>query len=222
MAAFPASRRYNAERRTRLRWNNMDVLMELSRIVISETSAQQVIFLREKEGERTFPIVIGINEALAIDRRLKGIDMPRPMTHDLLARVIEALGGSLEKIVINDLRDRTFIATLVIRRGGGIVQVDARPSDAIALGVAFETPIYVAEHVLEEVLSESFDIAEQKENLQARREELVEQVRQLRRHLQDPNFRAQAGPDRTRALKRQLQEMEGELGAIEEILRHME
>src|ERR1035437_3990805 len=132
----------------------MDVLMELSRILITEMGDQQVIFLREKGGERTFPILIGTGEALAIDRRLKQIPTPRPMTHDLLANVIEAMGGTLEKIVIGDLHEHTFIATLFIRRDGEVIEVDSRPSDAIALGVAFETPIYVAQHVLEEILRE--------------------------------------------------------------------
>ena len=105
----------------------MDVAVELSRIVITETSPQQTIILKEKEGERSFPIVIGINEALAIDRRLKGVEMPRPMTHDLLASVIGAMGGRLERIVINDLRDHTFIATLHIRRGAEVLEIDSGP-----------------------------------------------------------------------------------------------
>ena len=130
----------------------MDVRMELSRIIISETSDQQVIVLREKTGAgRQFPIVIGINEAIAIDRRLKGAATPRPMTHELLASVIQALRGELEKIVIHDLRDHTFFAKLVLRQEGRLLEVESRPSDAIALGVAADTPIFVSEHVLREV-----------------------------------------------------------------------
>ncbi|MFW6066418.1 MAG: bifunctional nuclease family protein, partial [Planctomycetota bacterium] len=82
----------------------MDVPMELSRVLITELGDQQVIFLKEKGGERSFPIVIGIAEALAIDRRLKGVPMPRPMTHDLMANVIESLGGTVERVVIHDLQ----------------------------------------------------------------------------------------------------------------------
>ena len=129
----------------------MEVRMELSRIIISETSDQQIIVLRERAGTRQFPIVIGINEAMAIDRRLKGLATARPLTHELLASVIQALRGELERIVIHDLRDHTFYAKLVIRQEGGLLEVDSRPSDAIALGVAADTPIYVAEHVLREV-----------------------------------------------------------------------
>ena len=129
----------------------MDVRMDLSRIVIQDTSDQQIIFLRERGGAREFPIVIGDAEACAIDRRLKGYKRARPMTHDLMADLIEALRGELEKIIISDLKNHTFYAKLVIRRDGEIVEVDSRPSDAIALGVASETPIFVSEQVLREV-----------------------------------------------------------------------
>ena len=127
----------------------MDVEVELSRIIINETSDQQVIVLKERHGERSFPIVIGIVEIFAIDRRLKGIKPPRPMTHDLLDSVIENLGVKIEKIVINDLRNHTFYAKIHLRSNGRTVKIDSRPSDAIALGVASNAPIYVAEHVFE-------------------------------------------------------------------------
>jgi len=129
----------------------MEVRMDLAKIIITETTDQQVIVLRERDGERAFPIVIGINEAFAVDRRVKGIKTARPLTHDLLAGVIAALGGELEKIIVNDLQDHTFYAKLIIRQNGKVVEVDSRPSDAIALGVASDTPIYVEEHVLREV-----------------------------------------------------------------------
>jgi hypothetical protein len=125
--------------------------MELHKIIISEMQDQQIIVLREVDGERKFPIVIGNNEAIAIDRRLKGIPTPRPMTHDLLANVIETLGGKMEKIEINDLQEHTFFAKIHIRQDGRMVQIDSRPSDAIALGIASSLPIFVAEHVLAEV-----------------------------------------------------------------------
>jgi len=128
----------------------MDIEMELSRIIINETSDQQIIVLKERDGNRSFPIVIGIVEIFAIDRRLKGIKPPRPMTHDLLGGVIESLGAKVEKIVINDLRNHTFYAKIYLSLNGRTVEVDSRPSDAIALGTALNTPIYVAEHVLEE------------------------------------------------------------------------
>jgi uncharacterized protein len=129
----------------------MPVLMELNKIIISEMQNEQIIVLKEVDGDRTFPIVIGSSEAMAIDRRLKGHPTPRPMTHDLLANVIEHLGGRLERIEINNLQSHTFFARLHIRQDGQDIEVDSRPSDAIALGIASTVPIYVAEHVLDEV-----------------------------------------------------------------------
>ena len=129
----------------------MQVRMQLSRIIISENDDQQVIILKELNGDRHFPIVIGIAEAAAIDRRLKKHPIPRPPTHELLASVIEQMGGKIERVVVNDLRDRTFFALLHIRQGEKILHVDSRPSDAIALGIGLEVPIFVEEKVLEAV-----------------------------------------------------------------------
>ncbi len=132
----------------------MPVRMELSRILIREMTDMQIIELSEVDGKRTFPIVIGLPEAFAIDRRLKGIQIPRPQTHDLLASVIDELGGSLKKILISDLLEGTFYAKLVIDQNGHTVEVDSRPSDAIALGVSQDVPIFVEEHVLEQASSD--------------------------------------------------------------------
>ena len=129
----------------------MSIQMELHKIIISEMQDQQIIVLKEVDGDRKFPIVIGSGEAYAIDRRLKGILHPRPLTHDLLAAVIDQMGGSIERIEINNLQDHTFFARIHIRQNGNTVKVDSRPSDAIALGVATQVPIYVAEHVLDAV-----------------------------------------------------------------------
>lgn len=127
----------------------MDVEVELSRIIINETSDQQIIVLKERHGERAFPIVIGIVEIFAIDRRLKGITPPRPMTHDLLASVIDGLGAMIDRIVIDDLRDHTFYAKIYLRLNGRTVTIDSRPSDAIALCAAIKAPIFVADHVFD-------------------------------------------------------------------------
>jgi len=127
----------------------MEIPVELSRIIINESSDQQLIVLKEKDGERQLPIVIGIVEVFAIDRRLKGIQPPRPMTHDLCANIIDRLGGSIEKIVIDNLQNHTFFAKIYLRRGDDRIIVDSRPSDAIALGVATEAPIFVADPVFD-------------------------------------------------------------------------
>ncbi len=196
----------------------MYIEVELSRIVITQTSPEQMIFLKEKHGERSFPIVIGIGEALAIDRRLKGQETRRPMTHELLASVIHALGGRLQRILINDLREQTFIATLIIERDGETIEVDSRPSDAIALGAAFETPIFVASHVLEEVLRHAVDLASQRENLAHRRDHLAEQIRQLREKIEHPDFQTGASEGDMRELREKMKEMQAELEFIEELL----
>src|ERR1700716_2117948 len=109
--------------------------MGLKRIIISEVHDQEVIMLKEVEGDRTFPIVIGIFEATSIDRRVKSMPSPRPLTHDLVATVIETMGGELPDIFISGLREHSYYAKLRIRLNGEMVEVDSRPSDAIALAV---------------------------------------------------------------------------------------
>jgi uncharacterized protein len=129
--------------------------MQLARIVIRETSDQQSLYLREKDGERQFPIVIGIFEAWAIDRRVRDRKTPRPMTHDLMASLIQSLGAKLERVVISDLKNNTFYAKLLLSRRGAAdpIEVDARPSDAIALAVHLDAPIFVEDAVIEAVLA---------------------------------------------------------------------
>lgn len=129
----------------------MDIPVELAQIIINEEVDQQIIVLRETNGQRSFPIVIGMPEILAIDRRLKGIALPRPLTHDLLERTITQLGGRVIKVVINDLREHTFFATLHIRLMDSIAEVDSRPSDAIALAAGLKCPLYVAEQVFDQL-----------------------------------------------------------------------
>jgi len=196
----------------------LDIPVELSRILITEYGEQQVIFLKELGGERSFPILIGLGEALAIDRRLKGHQSPRPMTHDLLAGVITSMGGQLEKIVVNDLRDHTFIATLHIRRGNQVIEVDSRPSDAIALGVAFETPMFVAEHVFAEVLREPTTTEERIEMLRQRMGMLKERCDELSDRLADKNFLSHASDTVVAEHRRQLSEMQNEYEAIRRVL----
>lgn len=129
----------------------MPVRMELSRILIRETDDTHIVELREADGQRLFPIVIGLSEAAAVERRIMGQKPPRPQTHELLASVIEHLGATVDRVYINDLRNGTFFARLILHRNGEELDIDCRPSDAIALGVASDIPIYVAEHVLDEI-----------------------------------------------------------------------
>ena len=132
----------------------MPIAMELRRIIICEVDDQQIIELREVEGERSFPIVIGLFEATSINRRVKGETSPRPLTHDLIHAVIEQLGGELQDIVINELRDHTYYAKLRVRRDGELTEIDCRPSDAIAVAVTAKVPIYVNEEVLGDALDD--------------------------------------------------------------------
>jgi uncharacterized protein len=127
------------------------VPMELSKIIITETSDHQIIVLKERDGQRTFPIVIGLHEAWAIDRAVKGITTPRPLTHDLIGHIIEGLNAGIVKIEISDLRNNTFYAKIILQRNGSLVEIDSRPSDAIALAMQKNTPIFVARKILEEV-----------------------------------------------------------------------
>jgi bifunctional DNase/RNase len=128
--------------------------MELRRIIISEVDEHQVIVLREVDGERSFPIVIGLFEATSIDRRVKGMIAPRPLTHDLIAGVVEQMGGDIQDIVISDLKEHTYFAKLRVRHEGELIEVDCRPSDAIAVAVTAKVPIYVSEEVLGEALED--------------------------------------------------------------------
>lgn len=134
----------------------MPVQMELARIIISEINDQQIIYLKEVDGDRAFPILIGIFEATSIDRRVKGYESPRPLTHDLLVSLAENLGGEFQDVVISELKDHTYFARLRVRHNGELIEIDARPSDAIAVAVTCDPvlPIYVNEEVLNDVLNE--------------------------------------------------------------------
>ncbi|MCK4520067.1 MAG: bifunctional nuclease family protein [Candidatus Omnitrophica bacterium] len=124
--------------------------VELSRIIIDEQKKEQVIVLKEKKGDRLLPIVIGVNEAVAIKMELGGFNPPRPLTHDLILSIMDNLKVILEKVVINDLVDGTFYAKLYLKdHNKELKVVDARPSDSIALAMRSKSPIFIEEQVLE-------------------------------------------------------------------------
>jgi len=127
--------------------------MQVGRIVIRDFSRQQYIYLREKDGERGFPIVIGLGEAAEIRRVIAKEVLERPLTHELALNIAEALGAQVERVDIVDLRNNTFFAQLVLidPEGHQVAVVDCRPSDAIALALRAKRPIRVAESVLEQV-----------------------------------------------------------------------
>lgn len=127
------------------------VEMELNKIRIDENRGEQVIVLKEKSGNRILPIVIGIMEVTAIKMKISGISPPRPMTHDLLCSAVNKLGGKIDKIVITKLEQNTFFAKLVLQIDSRVEEVDARPSDSIALAIRAKAPIFVEEEILDSV-----------------------------------------------------------------------
>lgn len=125
------------------------IQVELSKIIIDEKRQDQIIVLKEKDGDRQFPIVIGFLEASSIKMKLSGVEAPRPMTHDLLLATIEGLDAQLQKLVIDKLVENTFHAKLVIKTfDGKMKKIDARPSDGMAVAVGSGAPIFVEEDVL--------------------------------------------------------------------------
>src|SRR3990167_5254810 len=125
------------------------IRVELSKIIIDEKRQDQIIVLKEKEGKRQFPIVIGFLEASSIKMKLSGMEVPRPMTHDLLISTIHGLNAKVEKIVVDSLIENTFHAKLILKTEDGKTKdIDSRPSDAIALAVRAHAPIFVDEEVL--------------------------------------------------------------------------
>jgi len=125
------------------------IKVELTKIIIDEKRQDQIIVLKEKEGKRQFPIVIGFLEASSIKMKLSDVKVPRPMTHDLLVSVLDGLEAKMESLIIDKLVNNTFHAKLKLKAPNGKIKyVDSRPSDGIALAVRAEADIYVEEEVL--------------------------------------------------------------------------
>jgi uncharacterized protein len=125
------------------------IQVELSKIIIDEKRQDQIIVLKEKEGDRQFPIVIGFLEASSIKMKLSQVEPPRPMTHDLLTATIKGLGANMERLLIDKMIENTFHAKLEIKtKDGELVLIDSRPSDGVALAVRSNVPIFVDEEVL--------------------------------------------------------------------------
>lgn len=129
--------------------NEPDLRMELKGLMLDPSSDIPIVILKDTGSQLFLPIWIGISEAKAIASRIEGVEPPRPMTHDLLKSLIETLGAQVEKIVISDLRENTFFALIHLLRSGESLTVDARPSDAIALALRTEAPIFVRRAVME-------------------------------------------------------------------------
>ncbi len=120
--------------------------------ILQDPTSPQVIVLAEKEGERSFPIYIGINEAAMLEMAARGQKTPRPLTHDLILNVLDGLEAELLRVLVVKLEHDTFYGALEVKRAdGSVVTIDARPSDSIILATKCHVPIFVAEQVLEEV-----------------------------------------------------------------------
>jgi bifunctional DNase/RNase len=127
------------------------VEMELNKIVIDEKRHDQLIVLKEKNGDRILPIVIGLAEASAIKLKISGFNPPRPLTHDLLHSAIENLDANIDKIIIDKLEENTFHAKIVVKTASGETKmIDARPSDSIALAVRAHAPIFVEDEIIKQ------------------------------------------------------------------------
>jgi bifunctional DNase/RNase len=126
------------------------IRVEIESVRMSLMVQARLVVLKDTERERFLPIWIGPFEADAITLELQGVQVSRPLTHDLLRSVIETAGLTVQHIVVNDLRNETFYATIVVTRDGETLEIDSRPSDAIALAVRVEAPIFVAEEVMDD------------------------------------------------------------------------
>jgi len=126
------------------------VPVEVSRLVYDESIQTPVVILKENQGKRILPIWIGHAEASAIAYAMEGVQVERPLTHDLITRILLGVGAKVEKIVINQLKDNTFYARIILNTDTGMVSIDARPSDSIAIALRTNAPIFVSKDVMDE------------------------------------------------------------------------
>lgn len=199
----------------------MDIPVEISKLIITELSEQQVVFLREVGGYKSFPIIIGINEAIAIDRKLKDLQFPRPLTHDLLAMTISALGAKLDRIIITDVSDDVFFSSLILIQGNKQIEIDCRPSDALAIAAGTGTPIFADEKVIAQMTEEeqAMETKEDRLNVLAKRREfLIKMIAEAQDLLTDDEFLHSASPDIIANTQSQLAKMKIEFEAINDIL----
>ena len=135
----------------------MEIRMKIKGLVIDPISKMPIVVLEDTEQERMLPIWIGVFEANAISLKLENITTPRPMTHDLVKNLLNNLDTHIEKIVVNDIKDNTFYAIIYCGHNGETITIDSRPSDAIALSLRTESPIFVEDEVIEKAQSLKFD-----------------------------------------------------------------
>ena len=132
---------------------DVDLLIQVNvdRLVVDPTSQQPVVTLSDSDNKRAFPIWIGLSEARAIHSELMGLEHARPLTHDLLATIIDQVNGKIQRIVITHVKDNIFYATLIIKKDDALIEIDARPSDSLVMALKFNAPIYVARNLFEKM-----------------------------------------------------------------------
>jgi uncharacterized protein len=158
-------------------------------LILEHKTQQNIVILREAEGERILPIWIGSGEAQAIRRILSDETFPRPLTHDLIHIVIEGLKARISRVVIADLRENTFYATIYVEREGQVLSIDARPSDSIALALRSKAPIYVNEDLLQPPpQQESAEAGEEQPPRELSEQEKAEQLRRYLERLNPEDF----------------------------------
>jgi bifunctional DNase/RNase len=153
-------------------------------LILEHKTQQNIVILREVEGERILPIWIGPGEAQAIRRILSEEAFPRPLTHDLIAIVIEGFKAKVTKVVISELKENTFYASIFVEREGQVLSIDARPSDSIALALRAKAPLYVNEQLLQPPPREE---AQEESDEPSRELSDEEKAEQLRRYLERLN-----------------------------------
>jgi uncharacterized protein len=131
----------------------MQIEMNIKGLMIDPITNMPIIILRDQEGQRILPIWVGVFEANAIALQIENVQTPRPMTHDLLKNIIDDLSAQVERIVVTELRENTFYALIHLRKNGHSIEVDARPSDVIALALRTRSPIFVEEAVIQNARS---------------------------------------------------------------------
>lgn len=134
----------------------MQIEMTIKGLMVDPITNMPIIILRDRDGQRVLPIWVGIFEANAIALQMENIATPRPMTHDLLRNVIQDLSGTVRKIVVSDLKDNTFYALIYVETPAETIAIDARPSDAIALALRTQAPIFVEESVIDNAKTVDF------------------------------------------------------------------
>jgi bifunctional DNase/RNase len=156
-------------------------------LILEHKTQQNIVILREAEGQRILPIWIGPGEAQAIRRILSEEPFPRPLTHDLIHIVLEGLKAKITRVIIADLRENTFFASIIVERDGDVLSVDARPSDSIALALRSKAPIFVNEKLLQPAPEEEPASAEEEASGEAAPLSDEEKAEQLRRYLEKLN-----------------------------------